>query len=37
MGKTQSDLWTWNNSLELVNALDLIRKECGIIYPLHDL
>ena len=37
MGKTQSDLWTWNNSLELVNVLDLIRKECGIIYPLHDL
>ena len=36
-GKTQSELWSWNNSLELVNALDLIRKECGIVYLLHDL
>lgn len=36
-GKTQSDLWSWNHSLELVNIMDSIRKECGIVYPTHDL
>ena len=35
-GKTQSDLWNWNNSLQLVKTMDDIRKECGIIYPNHD-
>ncbi|MDR3653304.1 MAG: Gfo/Idh/MocA family oxidoreductase [Paludibacter sp.] len=35
-GKTQSDLWSWNNSLELVAMMDSIRKECGVVYPKHD-
>lgn len=36
-GKTQSDLWSWNDSLQLVNVMDSVRKECGIVYPAHDL
>jgi predicted dehydrogenase len=36
-GNTQSDLWSWNNSLELVNIMDSIRKECGVVYPAHDI
>ena len=35
-GKTQSDLWSWNNSLELVKIMDAIRSTCGIIYTKHD-
>ncbi len=35
-GKIQSDLWSWNNSLQLAKTMDAIRKECGIIYPNHD-
>ena len=35
-GKIQSDLWSWNNSLEVVRIMDTIRNECGIIYPNHD-
>lgn len=35
-GKIQSELWSWNNSLELVNMMDSIRKECGVVYPQHD-
>jgi predicted dehydrogenase len=36
-GKTQSDRWSLNDSLQLVEAMDTIRKECGIVYPGHDL
>jgi len=36
-GKTQSDLWSWNDSIQLVSAMDTIRKQCGIVYPKHDL
>jgi len=36
-GKTQSDLWSLNDSLQLVEIMDDIRKECGIVYPKHDL
>lgn len=36
-GKTQSDLWSLNDSLQLVSVMDSIRKECGIVYPKHDL
>jgi predicted dehydrogenase len=36
-GKTQSDLWSWNNSLQLITVMDSIRKECGVVYPGHDL
>lgn len=32
----QSNVWSWNNSLELINLLDLIREKAGIIYPEHD-
>jgi predicted dehydrogenase len=35
-GKIQSDKMSWDNSLELIDMLDAIRKECGIIYPKHD-
>jgi len=35
-GKTQSDLWSWDNSLLLVETMDSIRKACGIIYPAQD-
>jgi predicted dehydrogenase len=34
--KTQSDLWSLNDSLQLVEIMDTIRKECGIVYPKHD-
>ncbi|MCX6168939.1 MAG: Gfo/Idh/MocA family oxidoreductase [Ignavibacteriales bacterium] len=36
-GKTQSDLMSWDKSIELISMLDAIRKECGIAYPKHDL
>jgi scyllo-inositol 2-dehydrogenase (NADP+) len=36
-GKKQSDFWNWNDSLELIDLMDGIRKECGIYYPGHDL
>jgi len=36
-GKKQSDLWSWDDSIQLVNQMDLIRKMSGIIYPKHDL
>ena len=36
-GKTQSDLWSWKDSLLLIEMMDSIRRECGIIYPKHDL
>lgn len=35
-GKTQSDLWSWNNSIEMITLMDAIRKACGIVYPKHD-
>lgn len=35
-GKTQSEMWSWNNSLQLVGMMDSIRKECGVEYPGHD-
>jgi len=35
-GKTQSDIMSWDKSLELIDMLDEIRKECGIVYPKHD-
>ncbi len=35
-GKTQSEMWSLNDSLELVKTMDTIRKECGIIYQGHD-
>lgn len=34
--KNQSDLWSWDDSMQLMSMMDDIRKECGIIYPTHD-
>ena len=36
-GKTQSDVWSLNDSLQLVEIMDTIRNKCGIVYPKHDL
>jgi predicted dehydrogenase len=36
-GRTESSLMSWNDSIQLVTMLDAIRKECGIVYPKHDL
>ena len=35
-GKTQSDLWSWDDSKQLISIMDAIRKECGIVYLKHD-
>jgi predicted dehydrogenase len=35
-GRTQSNLMSWEKSLELIDMLDSIRKEACIIYPKHD-
>lgn len=35
-GKTQSDIMSWNDSIQLIDLLDAIRKECNITYPGHD-
>ncbi len=35
-GKKQSDLMNWEASLDLIDTLDAIRKQCGIVYPRHD-
>jgi scyllo-inositol 2-dehydrogenase (NADP+) len=35
-GKKQSDIMSWQDSTELIDLLDAIRKECGIVYPGHD-
>ncbi|MFN8209167.1 MAG: hypothetical protein U0T82_17435 [Bacteroidales bacterium] len=31
-GKKQSDLWSWNDSLDLIGLMDSIRMDCGIFY-----
>lgn len=36
-GKTQSELWSWDDSIQLINVMDEVRKECGVVYPKHDL
>jgi scyllo-inositol 2-dehydrogenase (NADP+) len=36
-GKTESELMSWGDSLRLIGMLDAIRKECGVVYPKHDL
>lgn len=35
-GKKQSDKMSWEDSLLLIDTLDEIRKQCGIVYPGHD-
>jgi predicted dehydrogenase len=36
-GKTQSEIMSLEDSLEMIDILDSIRKETGIIYPKYDL
>ncbi len=35
-GRLQSPKWSWNDSLQLVQTMDSIRKSCGVYYPAHD-
>ena len=35
-GKTQSNLWSWNDSLMLIGVLDEIRDQIGLVYEAHD-
>jgi predicted dehydrogenase len=35
-GKTQCELMSWDDSLLLIDMLDAIRKEIGLVYPDHD-
>lgn len=35
-GTLQSDKMNWDKSLELIDMLDALRKQCGIVYPGHD-
>jgi scyllo-inositol 2-dehydrogenase (NADP+) len=35
-GKTESEIMSHKDSLELIETLDTIRKQCGIHYPGHD-
>ncbi len=35
-GRIQSDSMSWDASLELIDTLDAIRKQCGLVYPKHD-
>ena len=36
-GKIQSELWSWNDSLMLIETLDEIRNQIGLKYESHDL
>lgn len=35
-GKTQSDLWSHQNSLDLIGLLDTVRAKAGITFPFED-
>ena len=35
-GKTESSLMKWKDSEQLIDMLDMIRTECGIVYPKQD-
>jgi scyllo-inositol 2-dehydrogenase (NADP+) len=35
-GKTQSQLWTPDDSRLLSEMMDKIREQCGVVYPAHD-
>ena len=35
-GKTQSILWSWDDSLNLIGVLDEIRSQIGLVYEGHD-
>jgi predicted dehydrogenase len=34
--KNQSDKWTWDDSVMIMNIMDEIRREIGLVYPNHD-
>ena len=36
-GKTQSSLWSWDDSLLLISTLDEIRSQIGLVYEGHDI
>lgn len=35
--KLESEQWSWNDSIQLAETMDAVRKECGVFYPKHDL
>lgn len=35
-GKKQSELWSWDHSLQLCKTMDTVRRMAGIVYPNHD-
>lgn len=35
-GKIESEIMTWQNSLDLIETLDRIRRDAGIFFPEHD-
>jgi len=36
LGKIQSSLWSWDDSLMLIGVLDEIRAQIGLVYEAHD-
>lgn len=36
-GKTESEIMSWQESLDLIDTLDAIRQQCNIVYPGHDI
>jgi predicted dehydrogenase len=36
-GKLQSSLWSWDDSLVIIDTLDTIRKQIGLVYEGHDI
>lgn len=34
--QTESNIMSWQTSLELIDTLDVVRKQCQIVYPGHD-
>ena len=35
-GKIESDLWSHQNSLDLIGLLDAVRKKAGVTFPFED-
>ncbi len=35
-GKIESEIMTWQNSLDLIETLDRVRQDAGIFFPRHD-
>ncbi|MGC9151043.1 MAG: Gfo/Idh/MocA family protein [Microbacter sp.] len=34
--RTQSEKWSWDDSMRLMRTMDVIRQQTGIVYPGHD-